>query len=231
MLKIQLFVVAVIALATSNASAMLISNGSFETNSLANTNAQGPAATGWVGVGGTGGTLFTLGEDRGSTPNTPFGSFWGRPQGNTAQLGQAIGSVADLLDRPIDVSYILSRRLNEADDIDHSITLIAGTASTFAGGDVLGTTSVIADLSGTTFNMDGVDTSVEAFTTNVVASGSTTNTTLWLVVENDTTGQLFVDNVTANLVATLTAPEPSAFILAAVGLIGAAGLTRRRRRA
>lgn len=224
--------IGVLGAVSHNTDASLITNGDMELNTLANSgdfkNLPAAGEFSWLpDFGPNTGTVQWIGETRASvnddTTDDPGGNdkAWLNINKTNTRVGQKIGLVADLLNTPLDITYDATRRANEDKSINHTISLIAGTSLTYVGGDVLASSSLTGTLTSST--------SVQAFAEQLTATGSTSNTYLWLVFRNDITGnstnffspQFMIDDVTATPI-----PEPGS--LALMGLGGLCLLRRRR---
>jgi hypothetical protein len=206
-------------LSADTGDAVPITNASFESPDLTSGSFTDTDPTGWVGNNDFGGApgqprVGTIHENRGSMPLTPDGEQWAFLQHDTAQLGQRIGDIG-LLGDVWELSYLVSHRTNENLNVDHLVHVIAGSPSTYVGGVTVATEVYDLALAASgTFNV------VDMQFTPVGATGGFSD--LWLVFENDASGQLMLDSV-----ALTTTPEPGTLSL--LGLGGLALLRRRQR--
>jgi hypothetical protein len=207
--------------AVAHAETITLSNPGFESPDIASDGYLEGNPTGWVGTG----TVGVIGEARSNVNDTPDGDQWGYTAVNGSQLGQAIGSGLGLLNTTFEVSYLATRRTTNNVNLNHNVMIMAGSETTFVGGEVLDTVNYNTDLESTT-EYNSITLNLE---TPADYTGS--NTQLWLVFENQVTphpsagAQFMIDQVGVEATAI---PEPSVLTLLAAGLIGLIAVRRQR---
>ncbi len=177
---------------TSAMTAPSITNGDMEDNTLDNSGGQDydTVPTAWLrDQDGSTNWAWTIGDTRaGVTADEDPDFCWAVLQGPGARIGQTLGTVTGLTEA-IDVAYNLSQRYGGL-ALDHKISLIASSNTTYIGGDVLATLTITTeDLS--------VGNTVRAFKKRMTPSGTTSQTNLWLVFEGllGGTAALLVDDI------------------------------------
>ncbi len=148
---------------------------------LTDTSFEGPDLSAWVvETGDTG--VVNVAQEGGVVNDTPYGSQWlymSADQDEMVAVGQPIGSPASLLNKTVDISFIMSSPTSTNDPSVHvKVSIIAGTASGYTNGDVLGTVRYDKALISVT-DIDKVE-----FLIPVKGTVSSGNNTLWLVIEN-----------------------------------------------
>lgn len=196
----------------STQGAITVTNGNMENNSLLNSGdfTGGVVPVGWASLG----NASTIGEDRFDVNEDTDGVAWlqlqnsGQSATGGTSAGISIGDIASNLGVTITATYTLTRRLNQGNAVDHTLSFYAGTATTWVGGEVLAAGAIDADLLNTT-RSDSGSFYLGNQDLTLPSSYAGTNTNLWVVITNDLptdsgSRQLHLDDVNLSVV-----PEPA----------------------
>ncbi len=176
-LNLIAFLVFAMVVSCCQAGEVGLSNPSFEDNFSDAGGWLAGVPSGWVEVA-AGSSVGVIGEQRTSTPDTPYGIAWMQLGGKGAAVATRIGDLG-LYGKFLDLSFIVSRRTNQPLNISCGIEIVAGSVTE------PDTNFVLAEYLYDD-NLQAANTYNEVRVQLRPEGDSGSYDYLWLVVENDT---------------------------------------------